>query len=397
MKTGHLWIAAGLLAGVSSCAGRAAHADVSWEHTFTLRITKFKQPVARFKMYSNYTAQRSRLLLKYDLSGLSQVGMPPGAMFPPTPAGSTATRKPPFPLYGGVALIQRYDDDHFVAYATHTRAYTSGTMSQLAKRLRFDPWKKLAPKLSEEAPPELTVEQRQRLGAEVRAATQPYLSKVLHAYFHSLPATRNFDGIEARGHRLTLLVNAGAPSHQGQQWLRLSMEMWLAPDLPGDEALREFRKTAMDETHRRMWQSTSMWYNEMMPVLWQTMPVELHHFVETLVPPPSSPNAGFGGTPLRIYYTVSFPPLQRQIIGDVREEVVLTRRDTTPLRPEVFDAPASYKYYPLEPQLKKFEEMMKTGRPEIPTLTDQMGFTWQAWNDYKRATKSLTPQTRRSP
>jgi hypothetical protein len=52
----------------------AARADLSWEHTGTLRVSKQKQPMLRFKMYNNWTPQRHRLLFNYSVHNLAGLG-----------------------------------------------------------------------------------------------------------------------------------------------------------------------------------------------------------------------------------------------------------------------------------------------------------------------------------
>ncbi|MBV9470944.1 MAG: hypothetical protein JO316_05460 [Abitibacteriaceae bacterium] len=384
----------------------AARADVSLEHSVTLRVTKFKQPLVKLKLFTNWTEQRNRVLVKYDLSGLPQTGAKIGDLIEQfdamtndassTNAASDSAKKTAkgSPLFGGVGFVQRLDDDHLLAYSTQTHSYINEALKPLLEKLRFDPWKKLAPKLSKEAPPDLTPEQRQRLGAEVRAATSPLLRKVLHLYFRPLPNTRTFDGIEAHGYRLTMLFNVGGIRPKQQQWTRSNMEYWIAADLPGDETIRTFQKAAQDPARRALFKSSSMWVNEFWPVVWQTMPEELIQAVETLVPPAQSPRAGFGGTLVRLYYTTVLPPLQRASAGDVREEVVLTRRSTDTVAPTVFEAPTGYKQVQLDPYFKKYKDLLKGKMPGMSTFADfneSMGFSWQAWHEYTKALHSQMP------
>lgn len=401
MKFYGLWIIPAVLALPMS----AAQADVSLEHSVTVRVTKFKQPLVKLKMFTNWTEQRNRVLVKYDLNGLAQTGAKIGELVEQFDAltddaagdaAKDATKKTPksSPLFGGVGFVQRLDDDHLLAYSSQTHSYINEAMKPLLEKLRFDPWKKLAPKLSKEAPPDLTPEQRQRLGAEVRAATSPLLRKVLHMYFRPLPNTRTFDGIEAHGYRLTMLFNAGGIQPKQQQWMRSNMEFWMASDLPGDETIRAFQKTSQDPARRALFKSSSMWVNEFWPVVWQTMPEELIQAVETLVPPAQSPRAGFGGTLVRLYYTTVLPPLQRASTGDVREEIALTRRSTDTITESVFEAPAGYKQVKLDPYLNKYKDLIKGKIPGMSTFADfneSMGFSWQAWHEYTKALRSQMP------
>lgn len=387
MKPYHLLSTVAAL-GLVSSAG-VARADVTWEHAMTLRVTKFKQPLVKMKLFTSWTAQRNRVLLKYDLGGLAQAGVNPGdivaAKLPKSKAASNI---------GGVALAQRLDDDHLVAYATESHSYINEALTPLLQKLRFDPWQKLDPSLAKTPPPDFTEEQRQRLGAEVRASMKPLVKQVMKLYFRPLPNTKTIDGIEAHGYRLTALVNVGGMKPRQQQWMRLNEEFWLASDLPGDDAIRDFQRAARAPERRALWKSTSMWMNEFRPVVWRAMPQELIDAVETIVPPAASPNVGFGGTPVRIYYSAIFPPMQRSEVGDIREEIALTHRSTDTIASAVFEAPTGYKQVHLDSYLKQYQDLMQGKLPGMMTFAsfgEQMGFSGAALKQYAEAVRAQVP------
>lgn len=265
------------------------------------------------------------------------------------------------------AYIQDFEADRLISSASPTQQYVTEPLKATARRLRFDPWKKRAPRLSEEAPLEFTPAQRARLGAEVRAAYTPYLKKHLKMYMRELPNTRTFNGIEGRGYRLSLLVNIG--SGQRPQWSRVNWEWWLASELPGDAEIRNYQKSTRRFLRDLGGPSASMWLNELYPVVWQMLPQELHQAAATMVPPIGSTREGFGGTPLRVYMTAVPPALQRAMLGgDVRVEFALLSRDTNGLSARVFEAPAGFKRVPLAPFFEQMEQMQNEVERRISIL-----------------------------
>jgi hypothetical protein len=147
------WAAIAVL-GLSTAAARA---DVTWEHTGTVRISNAKAPLGQIKLYNTWTPQRHRVLLKYAVSPkVASLPMRSMDMFPvstlaPAPRGNSG-----FKNFGSIGFVQRLDDDRVLAYDSQTRHYISEPRRALLQRLRFDPWKKLAPELSAQAPPTLT-------------------------------------------------------------------------------------------------------------------------------------------------------------------------------------------------------------------------------------------------
>ena len=374
MKISYLCVAGAIGAGLGT-----AHADVSWEHSASVRAGNAKQPVLRFKLYNNWSGHRHRLLLKYVASaGLPQIPLP-GGPFPmttfaageslpqPTSGAAPGSGSPGGTHTGGVAFIQRLDDDRILAYATATRTYMSEPLRPLLAKLRFDPWGKLAPELSKQPPPPLTPEQRKRLGAEVRAVYKPVMRNFWRGYFRPLQEKRTFKGIPGRGYRMTFLMNVGGMRKKDEEWARINYEWWLADTQTGDEPIWQFLQAARDIRNDPAYKSTSMWLNETPAVWWQMLPEELHQAVETFLPQASTAHAEFGGTPLYMAATITPPPLQRAAMGEVRMELQLLSRNTGKLAATVFDAPASYEHMPLEPFFKKFDEMKKQGLPPLPT------------------------------
>jgi len=385
------WCAA---VAVLSVAG-VARADLSWEHTITVRLGKVKQPLARVKMYNNWSGERHRLLLKYALSDLGRIPRPntsifESSAFTPTPlvAGSTH--------YGSLGFVHRFDDDRFVAYTSEARMFISEPLRPLLKRLRFDPWKKRAFQLSKEAIPAFSLEQRRRLGREVRAVSAPYVRKVWRTYFRPLNRTRTFQhatgSTPGHGYRMTWLINGGGMNASDAQWVKVSFEWWLASELAGDELVRHFQQTVRENLQSIGWPSASLWINETLPILWQTLPEELHQAAKTLMPQSPSPRAGFGGTPLLMSLTVEPPAMQRVAFGgDLRIDIALNRRDAKVLGPKVFDAPDGYERMPLDPQLKRFENMIESTTARLEKENEALGLSWQAWHQSSAALAPLLP------
>jgi hypothetical protein len=358
-------LAAVLMAGAGLSG--AASADVTWEHAITVRLAGQTKPVVNFKVYNSWSGEKKRVLLKMAAGSMPlSGGLPTDPTFSMLnalqPSQANKAKKSGVMEFG---YIQNFADDRMLAYSSVAREYYNEPLRATFKRVRFDPWKKRAPRLSQEAPPEFTPQQRARLGAEVRAVYSPYLKKGLKLYFRNLPTARTFNGIEARGHRLSWLVNAG--NQRSPQWVRVNMEWWLGSEQAGDEEIRNYGKATRQFVRDMGGLSASMWLNEFYPVLWQMLPQEMHQAVATFLPT-SGPRAGFGGTPLRFYLTVVPPALQRAALGgDLRAEAALLSRNTNPLNAAVFEAPQGFKKISLEPSLKQFEDLMQGNISSLPT------------------------------
>jgi hypothetical protein len=348
-----------VLAGLN---GGTARADVTWEHSVNVRLTGMPQPVFGMKLYNSWSGQKQRVLVKFSPSQMD--GMPSGLPSMNALQSTSAGAKSKMGV-AEVAFIHDLQGDRMMAYSSLAREYISEPLRSTFKRVRFDPWKKSAPRLSQEAPPEFTPQQRARLGAEVRAVYQPYLKMFAKLYFRELPNTRSFNGIETRGYRLSWLVNAGSPGQP--QWGRVNFEWWLANELEGDAEVRSYLTASKQVVRDMGGMSASMWLNELYPVLWQMMPQELHQSVATFAPPASHARAGFGGTPVRMYMTIVPPALQRAAMGgELRAEVALVERSTRVLADRVFETPQDYKRLPLEPHLKQVEDMMQGALGQLP-------------------------------
>jgi hypothetical protein len=346
----------------------AVRADVTWEHTVVVRVAGQQKPVFNLKMFNSWSGSKKRTLIKFAPSSLpgglpdSLPGHPPwGDAFQPTNSGAKKSG------IIEVAYIQDLEGDRMMAYSTQAREYFDEPLRPTLKRLRFDPWKKLAPRLSQEAPPEFTPQQRARLGAEVRALYTPYLKQGMKLYFRNLPNIRTFEGVEARGYRLSTLLNAGGS--RNPQWVRTNFEWWLANDLEGDEEVRNYQKGTRQLIRDIGGPSASMWLNELYPVIWQMFPQELHQAMATFLPPAGSPRESFGGTPVRLFMTVVPPALQRAAMGgEARAEVALVSRSNGTLREGVFTAPTGFKKIEAEPHIKQMETLMKGDFPNMPPM-----------------------------
>jgi hypothetical protein len=361
------------LATLSSANAAGRTSSLNWEHSLTTRTDYSKYPVARLKIYNNWTPTRHRMLVKYNVLGLgaqsnwaSKNYGPSFSMpnFDPSRILSRASYH-----HGTFGSIERLDDDKFIMYNSQTGEYYSEPRDATMKRLRFDPWKKIAPELSKQDPPSFTPEQRARLGQEVRAGVKPFLKKAFKSYFRALPESRVFDvggeKISTRGYRMTLLVNAGSFESKAK-WLRLNFEWWLAPAAPGDEVLASYGARYLADLNGRHGLTTSMWMNEAAPVMWEMMPQELHQAVATFLPK-GIPFVGtgenafkMGGAPVYLAATLAPPPGDEKLssTGNVRIEMQLNKRDTRTLDNQVFEAPPEYKKASLEPFFTAFDESM---------------------------------------
>jgi hypothetical protein len=67
----------GLALVVAACA-LPVRADLTWEHSGTAHFTGMKNSVFKFKLFTNMTPQRYRMMLKYDATAMGGA-LPPGA------------------------------------------------------------------------------------------------------------------------------------------------------------------------------------------------------------------------------------------------------------------------------------------------------------------------------
>lgn len=388
----------GAALAILAATGGTSRADLTWEHSGQMRLTKAKQPILKFKIFNNITSTRNRVMMKYMLNpegmggmmgGMGNVGPMGGmgGMAKPdmaTFAAPSALSRLVFgqigntmmanPFEGNVSVVQRFDDDQFLMYSSVDKTYIGESIKELLEKTRFDPWRKLAPKLSNNEPPALTREQRARLGAEVRAALLPFTNRVLKTYLREFPNTRTINGLEGRGYRLTLLINTANPMQGSGRWMRVAMEWWLAGDLPGDEVVVHLRDAALQAVGRERKGSTSMWMNESPRVMLEMLPEEILRSMYTIFPRPDAEpdSAEFKhvATPLAMYLTVSPPDEFKARWGEMRAELNLVRRSLDELSPTIFDAPTGYKRKPMPDINKQFEQMeeaMKGGKMPMPT------------------------------
>ena len=369
---------------------RTARADVSWEHRLSVRGGVGKSATAvSATIVNNWSEDKHRYALRVRPSDLEK--MPPVPMgmgsamalqsFAPAPMGTggplsalsaglwqqaareavkqNGARTPRPEAAIEVGLIDDRAENLFTAYSSPNRKYVQEPLMATLKRLRFDPWKKVAPRLSQEEPEALTPRQRARLGAEIRSVTRPFLREEFRAYFRPLTRERTVACFEARGYRATFSFNTG--SKKAPAWAQVKAEWWMAPEQEGDEIVRSFNKRGQQLMREVGGPTASMWLNELRSVLWQSLPQELHQSVATILPPEGAPNEMFGGTPLLMHLTIVPPPLVRLRSGEMRAELKLVSRSAEAVAPETFAVPSNFSREPLEPFLKQYEAQVGQG------------------------------------
>ncbi len=383
---------------------------LSWEHTLITRTAKAKHAVAKLKIYNNWTPSRHRIMVKYNVLGLGaktswvskQIG--PSFSMPDFNPGRFLGKGADY-HHGTLGLINRLDDDKVLAYSSEAGSYFQHPRTALMKRLRFDPWKKVAPDLSKQAPPSLTPEQRARLGSEVRALAKPFMKDVVRSFFRVIGQKRTFnvagEKIEAQGYRLAVMFNAG-DRYNGAKWFRVNLEWWLAANNPTDDVRTAFLQQDLADVHVLGGFTTSMWMNEMAPVMWQTLPKEVHQATATLFPeglPWDGGRLQTAGVPVYVAMTVVPPKGEADFndTGSIRVEIQLNRRNTNKLDLSVFDAPAQYKKESIEPMLKEYDEAvegMQSAFDEQLKLSDASSategsgkprYSWRALREYLNA------------
>ena len=349
-----------------AASARSAQADVTWEHIGTLQTSAIPKPLFRIKMYNTWTPQRHRLLLNYafapSLAGRAgAMGNMPG--FPsmpmlqslqsmaPKPAGSGITS------YGSIGFVQRLDDDRVLAYESQSKTLISERRLALIRRLRFNPWKKLAPELANQNAPALSDEQRTRLKAEIGALTAPIRKSFSKTYFRALPGTRTYGSLIGRGYRLTQLVNAGG-RRRNAMWVRTTTEWWIAPQTESDDSIRTFQAQTKNQRREIGGFTNSMWLNEYIALAAIPSDPILRAAYNTFRVPADAPEDAFVGTPLLLTTKVTLPPLQRAQFGDILFTLRLASRNTDALANTVFSAPGGYKTYDIQPGLKKLDPIL---------------------------------------
>ncbi|HEX8552765.1 MAG TPA: hypothetical protein VF681_14555 [Abditibacteriaceae bacterium] len=351
-------VAMALVAGVGAVG--TARADVSWEHKGTIRVGSLPMSLINLKMYTNYNTDRSRLLVKYTA---------PLAPSFPVPAESWKGSGLPDNIrpkritnYGSFGIVQRLDDDRFIAYESQTGAYVNEGLTDTFRHLIGEPWKNSEPALDSEEIPDLSDAQRRRLGRELRAYFSPATKRFTRTFFRTLSEKRSFNGIDGRGFRMTQVFfvpksMGGDPSQQ----LKVAFEWWLAGELPGDDVIAAAQIRAMDKLKPLGYPSKSLWEREAPRVMLYALPEATISALRTLAPGPNF--SGFGGTPLELNMTVT-PPTASGVGTDLRAQVVLVQRNNDALPARVWDAPENYKKVDMAPLWKKYDEMKSKGTLE---------------------------------
>ncbi len=409
---------------------------LSWEHSLTTRTSDAKHPLAQVKIFNNWTDNKHRVLVKYNVSGLGARTDFFGGYSSPFPMPDFDPKRIASKLSyhnGSLGIVQDLKADKLIAYSSDAGtkgAYLSEDRKALMKRLRYDPWKKLAPELSREKIPDLTPAQRARLGREVYTSMQPMLKRMVKTYFRVLPQRRTFtvgnEKVEARGYRLTIRMNAGG-YYSSAQWVRTSFEWWLTPEVPGDIIARQFLGKQIAEYVEMGGPTTSMWMNETLPLMWASMPPDFHQALSTILPQTfngtliSEGNAlpVIGGTPVYAAATVlqtknevTYKKCPRcgqphiEVPGKpkehaVRLELKLNNRHTDKLADTVFEAPKAYEKESMEPMLKSWEEGLEMMQSMGGMYDDEevsldafhnkvkSGYSWVAFNDYRKKVNEL--------
>jgi len=344
------------------CAGSAsiALADVpavSFEYTSSSRVEGQKQPLSQVKSYVSVQPGRVRKLIKYA------VDMPT----PPGSAGCGCGPSSPFDSFfarlggyhtGGIGFVVDRNNDKFIAYSSELNGYIEQPRLEFLKQLRFDPFSKIDPELSKTIPPQLSPQQRERLGREIGSAARAFLKDNMRIYFRPLQGSRNFkslDGVATHGYRMTMLFNMSPPGLP-PAWSRTSSEWWIADPLPGDNLVRQLTAERFSDLQRIGGFSTSMWINESLPILWEALPQELRDAVQTYMPLPPSSHAWYSGTLVYLAVTSDTGNIGLSN-GITRTEMKLTHRSTAAVRDSLFLAPGTYEKQDLAPALEMYKKM----------------------------------------
>lgn len=339
-----------LLAATGALSTRA-RADVSWEHRGSVKVGK--SPLVTFAMKNTWSGQKHRVAFDFDA----------------TKAFATMAPSNTKPVNLQTQLIERLDDDRLIFSSTQNKTYVDEPYRSLKSRFRLNVWEALGSNLSADNVPQLTPEQRERLGQELRAVISPVTRKVTRYYFRALPETRVIKGLTTRGYRVTSLVNIGG---RNPEWMRVSAEWWLADYQRGDDEILAFTQSANDLKAASGGNTASMWLNETLPVLWEAAPVESHQALESLIGKPGDANYGYRGTPVQFFMTIAPPPAAEMSMGGpVRVSLELARRSNDNVNTEIFDAPTGYKRIEIEPFLGMARNFIKMSRARIDAMMNQ--------------------------
>ncbi len=336
--------------------GTLARADVTWEHTANVSVGG-SVPLVSFNLRNDWSGQNHRARLSFDATGVAGAmgGMDSGG---PSPRGT-------------VDVIERLGDDHLVFALrnptnTGVSQYVDEPYSTLQNRLRLNFFEALDPQFAARAEPvpELTQDQRRRLGQELRAFYKPITDAYSRQYFRALPQTRTLNGLECRGYRYTSMSKIPKEAGAGSQaWIRMASEFWIARDQPGDDEIASF--TTQANGLKSAAPTVSMWFNEAFPILAEAMPDEAQNAIAALIGRQGDANYGFRGTPVQFSITITPPAGVSMGVSDVRFQAQLTRRSNDPIPARAFALPSSGTRVQVEPFLQILRNGIKQGRQQI--------------------------------
>ncbi len=345
---------------LSSLAG-IARADVTWEHTATVSMGNSK-PVAMLTLRNDWSGDNHRARFSFNAA----------------PGGSTMSGMSGAAARGTVDVIERLGDDKLIfalrnAQNTGVTNYVEEPYSTLQNRLRLNFFEALDPAFAANAEPvpALTDAQRRRLGQELRAYTKPFTQALQRQYFRALPQTRTINGLVSRGFRYTTLSKV--PDYMGtggsQQWTRTASEFWIASSQDGDNEILSFTQRANELKSGAP--TVSMWINEILPIIAESMPEESQSFVAALIGRQDDPNYGFKGTLTQFAFTITPPPVAQMMTGgEIRVRADLKRRSNDPIPARAFASPTDGERTEIEPFLKSARDAIQQGRDLIK---NQMG------------------------
>ena len=352
------------LLGAALFTGAAANADVSWQHTGRVSTGSgaSSETLATFDFDNQWSGANHRAFVKFDATRLADDAMMMGA---PMADDNMAKSE--------LTFIERLDDDRLIVAVPGAKSYIDEPYSTLKSRLRLNIWEGLDPTLANEPIPQLTTEQRERLGREIRASLSPFTQRLTRIYFRPLPNRRTIQGLECRGYRYTMKVNFGGQSKDGQ-WASVNAEWWLADQLPGDQEITDFTQRANQIKADGGPLTQSMWANEYLPVLWQVAPPELHRALQSLVGYQGNSDYGFQGTPAQFFVTVLAPKKASAPANNeesFRFALELKNRSTSAVTPTLFNAPTGLKKQPIEPFLQMVKNYVKQNREKMEKELDK--------------------------
>ena len=360
-KTFFSLLGATLLTGAATTA--TARADVSWQHTGRISVGTgaSAQTLASFDFDNQWSGANHRTFLQYDATSMADNAMSMGA-----PMADDKMSK------GELTFIERLDDDRLIVSIPGAESYIDEPYSTLKSRLRLNLWEGLDPTLATEKIPELTGEQRERLGHEVRASLSPFTRRLTRIFYRQLPNRRTIKGLECRGYRFSILVNVSGKA-KNADWARMNAEWWLSEKLPGDQEIVDFTQRANKiKTDGPLTQS--MWVNEYFPVLWEVAPPELHQALRSFIGYEGNSDYGFQGTPAQFFVTFvapKKPSAMTQSNEAVRFALELKDRSTEGVTPAVFNAPTGLKKQPIEPALQLMRNFVKEQRQNAEKMLDE--------------------------